>query len=461
MTDEPASGADGSRGTADMTRSRELQERAQEEIPEGASSNVRGRCAYEPHAPMHFMDHGKGAILTDVDGNEYVDLHCGVSSTILGHAPDEQVAAVREQAGKGPYFATPYEHEHEAAALLNDLIPGADYTKFISTGTEAVMSAISLARAHTGKDAVLKFEGMYHGHSDPMLFNVHPSVGDLGTRRNPNKIPAGTGVADSAAEEVIVRPWNDADLLAETLERRGDEIAAVITEGVLSNSGLLYPEEGYLDEVRRLTREHDILLILDEVITGFRVDLRGIQGLYGIEPDLAVYGKALANGYPCAAVTGRKEVMGFIGGSPERGDFMGTFSGNPIATAAAKANLELLGEIGKSGYDDLQARGQRLVEGFEEIATDEGHETYIPDFAGFSHVYFHDGTTDPETWTDWRDIDRHDDADRWGQFARGLLDRGVYVAPRPFGRFNLSHAHTDEHVEFVLEAAKGAFGDVS
>ena len=449
------------RGTArNRTRSNELQERSLAEIPEGASSNVRGRCAFEPYTEMPFMARGEGAILTDVDGNEYVDLHCGVSSIIQGHCPDAQVAAVREQVGKGPYFATPHEHEHEAARLMNELLPASDRTKFISTGTEAVMSAISLARAYTGKETILKFEGMYHGHADPMLWNVHPAVGDLGTRRRPTKVPAGTGVAATAADEVEVLPWNDADLLAETLERRGDEIAAVITEGVLSNSGLLYPHDGYLAALRRLTDEHDVLLILDEVITGFRVDLRGIQGLYDLEPDLAVYGKALANGYPCAAVSGRAEVMDFIGGGPDRADFMGTFSGNPLVVAAAKANLEALGEIGEAGYERFQARGQRLVEGLREIATDAGHDVFVPDFAGFSHVYFVEGETEPEAWTDWRDIARHDDATKWGRFAAAMIDRGVYVVPRPFGRFNLSHAHTDEHVDVALEAAKGAFAAV-
>lgn len=450
------------RSGSEHTRSIELQESANEYLPESTSSNVRGRSSFEPYSSMIFMESGDGATLTDVDGNRYVDLHCAVSSIIVGHRPDEQVAAVREQIEeRGPYFSTAYEHEQEAAELLVDTLPAVDKVKFTSTGTEAVMNAIHLARAYTGKEKVLKFEGMYHGHSDYMLMNVHPKWEDLGTRRNPSKLADSAGIPPSTQESVESLPWNDIDLVAEKLEREGDEIAAIITEGLLSNSGLLYPKENYLHQLQSLAREHDVLFILDEVITGFRVGLQGVMGEFDLEPDLAVYGKGLANGYPCAAMGGREEVMNFIGGTPETADFMGTFSGNPIATAATKVNLEILQRIGQSGYDELHDKGQRLVEGLRETAADADCDVYVPDFAGYSHVYFVDGDTNPEEWTGWRDIDRYDDPTKWGKFAGAMIDEGVYIVPRPWGRFNLSHAHTDAHVDEVLEAAKTAFGQIS
>lgn len=437
-----------------FTRSRDLRERATAEIPEAASSNYRGKSAYDPY-PMVYMAEGDGARLTDVDGNEYIDFHGGVSAIILGHSPQNVVEAVSEQVRRGSYFATSTEAEYEAARSLNELLPYSDRTKFISTGTEAVMTALRLARAYTGKEKVLKFEGMYHGHSDDVLVNVHPGAADLGTRRNPTKIPESAGVPPRKMDVVETVPWNDADLLAERLERDGDEIAAVVTEAVMSNSGLVWPVEGYLDEVRRLTREHDVLLVLDEVVTGFRMGLTGAQGYFDLEPDLAVYGKALANGYPSAALTGRAEVMDFIGPGPDGATFMGTFSGNPVAVAAVGATLEELQEIGEKGYEALSDRGDRLVTGLREVLTDAGHDVFVPDHAGFTYVHFTDGESDPESWTDWRDVDAHTCPEKYPAFAAEMMGQGVFMPPK-VGRINLMHAHTDEQVEEALAAASVA-----
>jgi glutamate-1-semialdehyde 2,1-aminomutase len=314
------------------------------------------------------------------------------------------------------------------------------------------MTALRLARAYTGKEKVLKFEGMYHGHSDDVLVNVHPGATDLGSRRNPTKIPESAGVPSRKMDVVETVPWNDADLLAERLDRDGDEIAAVITEAVMSNSGLVWPESGYLDEVRRLTREHDVLFVLDEVVTGFRMGLTGAQGYFDLEPDLAVYGKALANGYPCAALTGRAEVMDYIRAGADGATFMGTFSGNPVAVAAVKATLDELREIGPAGYEELSDRGDRLVTGFREILTDAGHDVFVPDHAGFTYLHFTDGETDPESWTDWRDVDAHTRPELYPEFAAEMMAQGIFMPPK-VGRINLMHAHTDEHVDAALEAA--------
>jgi len=438
------------------SRSAELQAQATEEIPEATSSNYRGEGAYAPY-PLIYMDRADGATLVDVDGNEYIDFHGGVSTIIAGHRPERQIAAVREQLDRGPYFATAYELEYETATLVNDLVPASDRTKFIGSGTEAIMSAIRLARGYTGKDKVLKFEGMYHGHSDDVLVNVHPHSSNLGARRNPNKIPDSVGVPEAKMDVVEAVPWNDLELLAEKLDRDGDEIAAILTEAVASNTGLLWPRGGYLKAVQRLADEHDILFILDEVVTGFRMGLHGAQGYFDLEPDLAVYGKALANGYPCAALTGRAEIMDFIDSNPEGGTFMGTFSGNPLVVAAAKANLEILQDVGTEGYEELYRRGERLTAGLEDILTDRGYDVFIPRFAGFFCLHFHDGETDPETWTEYRDMDTQVEETLMQDLAAGMIDEGVFIPPQA-GRINLMHAHTDGHIQTALEAAKSAAG---
>ena len=440
--------------------SRELQRKAEADIPEATSSNVRGKSSYAPYS-MVFMEEGDGPVLRDVDGNEYLDFLCGVSAIINGHSPDRQVAATKAQVERGSYFATAHPEEQEAARLFNQLVPSAERTKFISTGTEAVMSAVRLARAFTGKEKVLKFEGMYHGHTDYMLLNVHPDPSSLGTRQNAETIPAAAGVPPGTRDSVITLPWNDRSLLEETIEREADELAAVITEGFLSNSGLIHPKEGYIDALREVTRENDVLLILDEVVTGFRASLQGAEGYHGIRPDLSVWGKALANGYPCAAVSGRADIMDFIGGGSDRGDFMGTFSGNPLVMAATHANLKILEDVGEDGYETFAGRGQRLVTGLEETISDAGHTVWVPDFVGFTHVYFHDGETNPEDWSDWRDVARHESFGKWSQFAKAMIDEGIYMVPRDHGRINISHAHTDEHIDEALEAAKVAAERIS
>jgi glutamate-1-semialdehyde 2,1-aminomutase len=440
------------------SRSLELQSKAVEEIPEVASSNHRGKGEYAPY-PLIYMQQGEGATLTDVDGNEYVDFHCGVSALITGHRPERQMEAVREQLDRGPYFATTYELEYETAKTINDMLPASDRTKFISTGTEAIMTAARLARAYTGKEKVLKFEGMYHGHSDDMLVNVHPHPGSLGERRNPNKIPESVGVPGMKMDAVESVPWNDVERLREKLEREGDEIAAIVTEAVASNSGLIWPQDGYLKEVERLAAKHDALFILDEVVTGFRMGLEGAQGYFDLEPDLAIYGKAIANGFPCAALTGKAEIMDFINADPTGGTFMGTFSGNPLVVSATKANLDILQDIGQEGYDELYQRGERLTAGIEEILTDAGFDVFVPDFAGFFFVHFHDGETDPTTWTEYRHLATRTDDQLFEQLAANLIDEGVFIPPQQ-GRINMMHVHDDSHVDMMLEATKRAVEDL-
>jgi len=444
----------GDKQVADYAESRRIQELALDELPEATSTHARGGRVYDPY-PMVYLEDGDGATVTDVDGNEYIDYICGFSSIILGHNVERQVEAASEQLSKGTMFGTAHELEYETARLVNDLVPGSDYTKFTNSGTEGIMSALRLARAYTGKEKVLKFEGMYHGHSDYMLMNQKPAVNDIGTRHNPAKIPAAPGVPRKTVETVEAIPWNDSELLEEKLERDGDEIAAVITEAVMSNAGLIRPQDGFLQEVRRLTREHDVLLILDEVVTGFRMGLHGAQGQFDLEPDLAVFGKAIANGYSTGALTGREDVMQFLQNKPDKAPFLGTYTGNPLALAGAKANLELLMEHGDSGYDELDEKAHRLVTALREITDDAGHETFIPDPAGYFFMHFTDGETDPNDWTEWRNVEPHIYVDKYVDFARAMIGEGMFFIPR-FGRINLTHSHTDEQIDRTIEAAKVA-----
>jgi glutamate-1-semialdehyde 2,1-aminomutase len=312
-----------------------------------------------------------------------------------------------------------------------------------------------MERAYTGKDKLLTFEGMYHGHTDDVLVNVHPDHASLGTRRNPTKLPGATGIPARKLDLVESVPWNDVDLLEERLSRDGDDIAAVITEAVLSNSGLVWPGDGYLDHLQTLAREHDVLFILDEVVTGFRMGLHGAQGHFDLKPDLAIYGKALSNGYPNAALTGREDVMRFLKAEPDKATFMGTFSGNPLVVAATHANLERLQSRGETGYDELAKRANRFTSGLRDIVDDSPHSGHVTDPAGFFYIHFTDGKTDPAGWRDWRAVDAHTVAEKYEAFAAAMIGEGVFFPPK-VGRINLMHAHRDDHIDQALEAAKVA-----
>lgn len=436
-----------------------LQKLAQEQIPEATSSNHRGQSAYHPY-PMIYMDEAEGVTLTDVDGNKYIDYHCGVSAIISGHAPDHQQSVIRDQIERGPYFATSYENEYKTAKLLNELVPGSERVKFMSTGTEAIMTAIRIARAYTGKEKILTFEGMYHGHSDYTLLNVHTPPTALGTRRNPNKVPEENGIPETTLRSVESIPWNDIELISNFLQRKSDSIAAVITEATMSNSGLIWPNSDYLSKLRELAREHDVLFILDEVVTGFRIGLGGAQEFFDITPDMAIYGKALANGYPISAITGTNEVMEYTRPDPDKGNVMGTFSGHPISVAAAKGNLEILDSTGPKGYEKMRGRGENLFNGMVDILKDDGHNVYAPRFAGFSFLHFLKDNTNPNDWTEWRDVYGETDKSAYESFAGGMIGQGIFLPPKT-GRINLTHAHNDDHIEAALEATKIASNELA
>ena len=294
----------------ELRRSESIYEEAKKVLPAGASSNVRIH-AHEPF-PVIF-ERGKGSRVWDVDGNEYVDYLLAYGPLILGHCHPTVVSAIREQIQKGTMFGTTTELEVEVAKKITSMVPGAEMVSFSNTGTEATMEAVRIARAFTGRDKILKFEGHYHGHHDYVLFSVESPSTVAGLESAPAKLAFYPGIPEDIAHTVIVAPWNNLAALERTLKKYANDIAAVIMEPVVGSAGVIPPADGYLKGVRELTQKLDVLLIFDEILTGFRIAKGGAQEYYGVTADLACFAKALGNGVPIAAVTGRKDVMGMIG----------------------------------------------------------------------------------------------------------------------------------------------------
>lgn len=387
-----------------------------------------------------FIDRGKGSRLYDVDGNEYIDYVGAFGPVILGYCPSAVNGAVKAQIDRGTQFALPTASLRQLSELLVDSIPCADRVSFQSTGTEAVMQAVQIARAYTGKTKIVKFEGHYHGWCDEMRVSLYAdSEAAMGPRNRPWRLLSSPGQRRSASDDVIVLPWNDEELLAQTLRRQGDTIAAVICEPIMCNAEVVFPKPGYLEAVRRLTREHDVLFILDEVITGFRVAYGGAQELYHITPDLATFGKALAGGYPIACVAGRREVM-------EAGtNAAGTFNANPLCVAASLATLGILSQ--RDVYARIAGITRLLTDGVAALGKQYGVKLHA---AGVTAIWMLQFGVDPSCpLRDYRDHFKKVDKPAYASFYREALRRGVRLHPSR-GRFYVSAAHTEEDVNATL-----------
>jgi glutamate-1-semialdehyde 2,1-aminomutase len=363
-----------------------------------------------------FVRRGEGAWIEDVDGNRYVDWVMSWGALIFGHADPETVEAVQEAAARGTSFGAPTEAEVELAAEIADAVPSVEKVRLVSSGTEAAMSAIRLARGFTHRDRVLKFEGCYHGHADALLASAGSGVATLG-------LPGSAGVPSPTVRDTIVVPYNDADSAAEAFVRYGEGLACAIVEPVAGNQGVVPPEPGFLQALRDLCDAAGSLLIFDEVITGFRVARGGAQELYGIRPDLTVLGKIAGGGLPLAAFGGRAEVMDRLapGGDVYQA---GTLSGNPLATAAGLSVLRRLRD--PSVYERLERTAARLEHGLAPFGRVQRVGAMLTLFA--------------------------EDAERYGALFRHLLDRGVYVAPSQFEAMFVSLAHGDEEVSLTVDA---------
>ena len=407
-------------------------------LPGGVNSPVRAMRSIG-RDPI-FIERAAGAEITDVDGNTYVDYVCSWGPMILGHAHPDVIEAVTEAATFGTSFGAPTAGEVELAELVAQRMPAVDMLRMTSSGTEAAMSAIRLARAATGRETLVKFAGAYHGHVDGLLAEAGSGLATQG-------IPSSPGVPASATKGTVVVPWNDPDALRKAFAEH--DIAALLAEPYPANMGLVLPEAGFIDLLRETADEHGALLVFDEVITGFRVSAGGAQELLGVLPDITVMGKVIGGGLPAAAYGASEELMRRIAPA---GDVYqaGTLSGNPLAVAAGRATLELLDE---DAYVQLAATTETLAEGLREAAGDRPVQVeWAP---GLLTVFFSD--------TPVRDYAGATacDTPAYGAWCRALLARGVYPPPSQFEAWFPSLAHTPAHVTRTLEAAAAAFAEIA
>ncbi|TWD75336.1 glutamate-1-semialdehyde 2,1-aminomutase [Kribbella amoyensis] len=415
---------------------------ARKVIAGGVSSDAR-RSAGTPL----YVDHAAGSRLWDVDGNSYLDYVLGQGPSVLGHCPPEVVGAVADQAGRGMSYAAQHRLEIEVAERLCSMVPSAELVRFNSVGSEAVHGALRLARGHTGRPKVLKFEGHYHGWFDPVLYSLHPALDQAGSADAPVPVPGTLGQPPSAEGDLVVVRWNDLDALKATMAEHRGELAAVIMEPILCNSGAILPSPGYLEGVRDLCDEHGTLLIFDEVITGFRVAPGGAQELLGVTPDLATFGKAMAGGMQASALVGRAAVMETIASG--KVGHAGTFNSHPVAMAAANATLTILDEQRDALYGRLETNGRRLMAGLREAAAAAGIPLLVDGVGAAFQTYFTEAT-EVRDYRDFAGIDRALAA----RFHAELQDRGVNIVPR--GLWLLSTAHTEDDIEETLRAVTAA-----
>jgi glutamate-1-semialdehyde 2,1-aminomutase len=389
-----------------------------------------------------FISRGKGSRIWDADDNEYIDYVCSWGPMILGHAHPEVLQAVKTAAEAGTSFGAPTEAENTLAGMVVEAVDSIDLVRFVSSGTEAGMSALRLARAFTGRDKIVKFGGGYHGHADSLLVSA-------GSGALAHGVPDSAGVTKSLSADTLVAVYNDLDSVEALFKAIGGEIACVIVEPVAANMGVVPPERGFLEGLRRLTQDAGALLIFDEVITGFRLAYGGAQSLNGVTPDITCLGKIVGGGMPVGAYGGRAEVMETV--SPLGPMYQaGTLSGNPVAMAAGAKTLELLAQPGV--YDQLESRAARLEHGLRKAFDDSGTRITINRTGSIMTLFFNRGPV--KGWNDVSSSDR----EGFGHFFHAMIDEGVYLPPSPFEALFVSTAHTEADIDATVESAARALG---
>jgi glutamate-1-semialdehyde 2,1-aminomutase len=417
-------------------KSEEIFTAAQKLMPGGVSSPVRAFKSVGGQ-PIVF-DHVKGAYIWDVDGNQYIDYVGTWGPAICGHAHPVVIEALHEALEKGTSFGAPCALENVLAAMVIDAVPSIDIVRFVNSGTEACMSVLRLMRAFTGRDKIIKFEGCYHGHADMFLVKAGSGVATLG-------LPDSPGVPKSATNNTLNSPYNDLETVKKLFADNPDQIAGVILEPVVGNSGFITPDAGFLEGLREITKEHGALLIFDEVMTGFRIAYGGAQEKFGVTPDLTTLGKVIGGGLPVGAYGGRADIMSMV--APAGPMYQaGTLSGNPLAMTAGIKTLELLGKPGT--YEQLEEITKKLSEGLLNVAREAGHEVTGGSISAMFGMFF---TGEP--------VHNYDDAKKsdmkkFARFHRGMLEKGVYLAPSQFEAGFTSLAHTQEDIDKTLAVAK-------
>ncbi|MFH1287297.1 MAG: glutamate-1-semialdehyde 2,1-aminomutase [bacterium] len=423
--------------------SQKLFEEAKRYIPGGVNSPVRAFKSVGGD-PL-FISHGKGSKIYDVDGKEYIDYVLSWGPLILGHAPAKVIKALKETMKKGTSFGAPTEYEIELAKLVTNAFPSCEMVRMVNSGTEAVMSAIRVARGYTGRNKIIKFAGCYHGHADSLLVKAGSGAATLG-------VPDSPGVPDDVAKYTINLTYNKLDEVEDTIRRAGHEIACVILEPIAGNMGVIPPEKGFLSGLRKLTQEYGIVLIFDEVMTGFRVSFGGAQELYGIKPDLTTLGKVIGGGLPVGAYGGKREIMEKV--SPCGPIYQaGTLSGNPLAMAAGIETLKILSN--KNIYKKLERLGGKLSRGIEKAAKTAGVDIYTTRVGSMFCVFFTN-----EKVTNYEEA-KKSDANKFSLFFQEMLKRNVYLAPSQYEAVFLSNAHSAKDIELTVQAAEEAFKEVA
>lgn len=417
--------------------------RARRVIPGGVNSPVRAYGAVGGQPP--FIRSGKGSRITDIDGNEYIDYVCSWGPLILGHCDADVVAAVKAAADQGLTFGAPTLAEIEIAEIVCGAYPSIERVRMVTSGTEATMSAIRVARGFTGRDNIVKFEGCYHGHADGLLVKAGSGAVTFGT-------PTSLGVPADYAKHTLCLPYNNIDAVKELFEAIGSEIACVIVEPIAGNMGVIPPNPGFLEGLRELTEKNGILLIFDEVISGFRAAFGGAQERFGVVPDMTALGKILGGGMPVGAYGGKAEIMDCV--SPAGDVYQaGTLSGNPVAMAAGLATLKKLSD--KKIYDELEEKSARLQDGLARAAKDAGLDVFVTRVGSVLCAFFTAGPV-----TDY-DTAKKADTALFSAFFREMLARGVYLAPSQFEAWFVSAAHSTTDIDDTIAAASAAMDAIA